>query len=267
VLCASIKARFYNEAGKLTSLLEKRRSLHRHLTSRQDENARLRAEIERLEPPANLGTLTYMIAHELNNLLTPLRNYAELALANMKDVKLVEKALRKTAQNCERAAAVMEGLLGLAKGSPQTVQVISAADLVDGAFACICRDLSKDGIDVRVHVEPQARVRVSAAAVQQALMNLIINARQAMTPGGGILTVRAVEEGRTMRISVADTGPGVEPRVMDRIFEPFFSTKGSAGSGLGLAFCKRVVEAHGGRICVESSPGQGACFTIVLPSA
>jgi len=267
VLCASITARFYNEAGKLTSLLEKRRSLHRHLTDRQDENALLRAEIERLEPLANLGTLTYMIAHEINNLLTPLRNYAELAMANTEDVKLAEKALRKTARNCERAAAVMEGLLALANGSGQRPEIVSAAELVDGAFTCLCRDLNKDGIDVRVHVAPQARVRVSAAHIQQALMNLILNARQAMTPGGGILTVQAVEEGPTTRISVADTGVGVDPKVMDRIFEPFFSTKGSAGSGLGLAFCKKVVEAHGGCIRVESSPGQGACFTILLPNS
>jgi len=251
----------------LTSLLEKRRNLHRHLTDRQDENARLRAEIERLEPLANLGTLTYMIAHEVNNLLTPLRNYAELAMAHGGDAKLAAKALCKTARNCERAAAVMEGLLGLAEGSRRPAEVVSAVELVDGAFACICRDLSKDGIDVRVHVAPQARVQVAAAQVQQALMNLIINARQAMLPGGGILTVEAVVEGPMTRISVTDTGPGIEPGVMGRIFEPFFSTKGPEGSGLGLAFCKKVVEAHRGNIRVESSPGRGACFTIALPSA
>ncbi len=250
----------------MTSLLEKRRNLHRHLTAREDENARLRAEIERLEPLANLGTLTYMIAHEVNNLLTPLRNYAELALAHCEDAKLAEKALHKTSRNCERAAAVVESLLGLASGQLQPKQEISAAELVDGAFACICRDLSKDGIEVKIQVAPETKVCVTVVQVQQALMNLIVNARQAMTPGGGILAVEGITKDGMTRISVSDTGPGIEPKVMGQIFEPFFSTKGQDGSGLGLAFCRKVVEGHGGHIRVESEPGRGARFTIALPS-
>ena len=103
-------------------------------------------------------------------------------------------------------------------------------------------------------------------------MNLILNARDAMLPRGGILNIKAVESNEAVQVEVTDTGCGIEPGDMDNIFESFFTTKKDgnstsqgSGSGLGLAFCKKIIDSHGGCISVESKPAEGSTFTITLP--
>jgi signal transduction histidine kinase len=105
-------------------------------------------------------------------------------------------------------------------------------------------------------------------------MNLILNARDAMLPRGGVLTIKAQESEDAIEIEVADTGKGIEPENLRNIFEAFFTTKVSknllserSGAGLGLAFCKKIIDAHEGRICVESRVGEGSIFKITLPKS
>lgn len=260
----------------MTSIIEKRVSLHRDLENQQRWNNALQAQISQLESLANIGTASYMIAHEINNLLTPLADYAALALENPDDKPLTDKALRKTLQNCQRAAKMMESMLAMANSRKQEKESIPLSVLVEDVFACLCRDFAKDGITVKIQIPENLTVWAVPIQIQHVLMNLILNARHAMLPRGGFLTIRASEETDVIHIEVTDTGSGIEPADLPHIFESFFTTKRHEargtrdegrplGCGLGLAFCKKVIDAHHGCIAVESQPGQGSKFRITLP--
>jgi signal transduction histidine kinase len=149
--------------------------------------------------------------------------------------------------------------------------------LVDETLSVMARDPQKDGIALRVQVQPGLTVVGDPMQLEQVLLNLLINARHAMLGRGGSITVKA---GRSpgdpdadVRIQVIDTGPGIPEKHLGKIFQPFFTTKGTArkgetkGTGLGLAICKEIVEHHHGRIEVQSEVGKGTTFTILLPTA
>ncbi len=256
----------------MASITGKRLSLHRDLQRRREENAALKSEVEDLGHLANMGVASYMIAHEINNLLTPIGTYAGLALENPDDVELGKKALGKAVRNCDRASKIMESMLALANGQRQQKENCRLAGLVEDVFGCLVRDFNKDGITVDIQIAADLEVWAVAVQIQQLLMNLILNAREAMLECGGILCIKAQRGADAVEITVRDTGEGIEASDLNNIFEPFFTTKkegkspsGRLGSGLGLAFCKRVVEAHNGTISVESKPAEGSTFKIVLP--
>ena len=212
-----------------------------------------------------------MIAHEINNLLTPLRSYATFALQNQDDKALSEKALQKTAKNCERVSKIMESLLALANGDKQEKENINLRELVEDVFTCILSLAKSLQRQVKINVPSDLSVEVVTVQIQQVLMNLIINARQAMLCHGGILSVNAMQKDDFIQIEIADTGDGIKPEYMEHIFDSFFTTKNNkeefkhSGTGLGLAFCKKIVESHDGTISVESKLGSGTKFIITLP--
>lgn len=234
----------------------------------------LNAQISSLQALANIGTSTCMIAHEINNLLTPLANYASFSLNNPDDKTLTGKALGKVIGNCDKIRRIMQSMLAVANGEDQEKLICSLTAFVDDIFGCLCRDFSKDGITVRIQIPEDLAVWAVPAQIQQLLMNLILNARDAMMPGGGVLTISASHQTDAVRIKVSDTGCGIDAADLDNIFEPFFTTKSDksssshrpAGAGLGLAFCKKVIESHNGSISVESQPDEGTTFTIELPT-
>jgi signal transduction histidine kinase len=256
----------------LAKIIEKRVCLHRRIQAQQQQNNALKNQLNQLQHLANIGTVSYMIAHEINNLLTPLKSYADLALKNNDDKALCEKALQKTVQNCERASNVMESMLALANDQGQEKKNSELHTLVEEIFGCLCRDFTKDRIRVEIEIPQGLKVWAVPVQIQQVLMNLILNARQAMLQRGGALSIRAVEKKETVEIEVEDTGAGIKPADLERIFDPFFTTKKdnktsseNSGAGLGLAFCKRVIEGHKGSISVESGPAYGSRFKITLP--
>jgi signal transduction histidine kinase len=255
----------------LASIIEKRLSLHQELANHKQQTENLRSEINSLQGAANIGLATCMIAHEINNLLTPIANYAALALNNIEDKALVEKALSKTENSCIRASQIMESILNISNGKKQKRQKVKLTILLDEVFKCLCRDFSKDGIKVHIHVPDDLKINVVPVQIQQVFMNLILNARDAMIPNGGSLTVDCKDNTDCIQISVKDTGCGISPDQLDRIFDPFYTTKvgennkqNSGGFGFGLAFCKRIVEEHQGNITVDSKSGKGTNFTIIL---
>ena len=269
-----LKYKFYNRSKELTSIIEKRISLHKFLTDLQEENNALKSQIAQLQVLANMGTISYMIAHEINNLLTPVKSYASLAVGNPEDRALAEKALQKAVQNCERASEIMTSMLALANGKMDEKKDARLVTLIEEVFTCLCRDLRKDGIVVNIQVPEDLTVGAVPVQIQQVLMNLILNARDAMLPRGGVLTIKAQEKADAVQIEVADTGEGIESENLKNIFESFFTTKAGknllserSGAGLGLAFCKKIIDAHGGCICVESKVGEGSTFKITLPKS
>ena len=256
----------------MASITEKRACLHKRIKDQQQQNNTLKSQVNHLQHLANIGTVSYMIAHEINNLLTPLKTYADLALKNFDDKALCEKALRKTIRNCERASNVMESMLALANNQTQEKKNAGLLTFVEEIFGCLCRDFTKDGITVEIDIPQDLTVWAVPVQIQQVLMNLILNARQAMLPRGGVLSIRAEDKNDTVEIEIKDTGVGIKPADLGRIFDPFFTTKKdenakseNSGAGLGLAFCKRVIEEHNGLISVESKPALGSKFRIILP--
>jgi two-component system, NtrC family, sensor kinase len=259
----------------LASIIERRLSLHQSLARKEEENQALKSQNMQLQALANLGSATCMIAHEINNLLTPLANYAALAAQNPDDRKLAEKALDKTVRNCQRAGKIMQSMLAMANGQKQQRETVAAKGLIEEVFTCLCRDFSKDRIRVEIQVDDRLQMSCIPVQIQQVLMNLVLNARDAMLPGGGALRVSAAGDREHVDLIVSDTGTGITPENLKNIFRPFFTTKtgkdrpagSTSGSGVGLAFCRRIVDAHGGEITVQSQVGQGSTFTIRLPCA
>lgn len=250
-----------------------------------NEIAALRAQVAELQQLlresnrlATIGTVASIIAHEFNNILTPTVSYSSYALQTIRkgqpDMALIEKALAKSAAGGEKAGKICSSMLGLARGQGThgSVEVIK---LIEETLAVLAREPGKDGIALRVQVSPELKVLGDSIQLEQVLLNLLINARQAMMPPasrGGSLTVRADanSENREAVIQVTDTGPGIKPEHIEKIWQPFFTTKtrpGTKGTGLGLAICKEIVEGHNGSIDVQSQPGKGTTFTIRLPMA
>ena len=238
----------------------------------------LREQLTESQRLATIGTIAAVIAHEFNNLLTPIVSYSQYALQSAEsakpDTELIKKALNKAYQSSTKAGRICTSMLGLARGESSFGHV-QVQQLVEETLLVLARDPQKDGIALRVQVQPNLSVYGDHVQLEQVLLNLLINARQAMLGKGGSITIRA---GRTdageLRLQVVDTGPGIPEKYRPRIFEPFFTTKGTAtrkgetkGTGLGLAICKEIVEHHKGRIEVHSEVGKGTTFTIYLPSA
>ncbi len=255
----------------MTRIIEKRRSLHKQVAKQQNENRTLKLQLGQLQALANIGLNTTMIAHEINNLLMPLTNYAALALKNPEDKALTEKVLQKTFNNSQRACEVMASILAMTKKDAEKKTDVRLLDLVEEIFTCLCRDFSKDSIRVQIQIPSELTVHGIGIQLQQMLMNLILNAREAMLGSGGVLKIKAEQNKDSVIIEISDSGCGIKKENLNKIFEPFFTTKTSSesqpeitGSGLGLAFCKKVIDSHNGTITVESEPGQGSTFKIVL---
>ena len=240
--------------------------LERHLTQ-------LQRQIEQLQRLAALGTMSAMLAHEFNNLLTPIISYCQYAMQRP-EPDLMRTAVEKTLKNSQRLSLLCQRVLGMAvddQMGPVDTQVLP---LVREAAEALGRDLGKDDITLTLDVPEDLKARVRASSLQQVLFNLVINARQAMLDRGGRLTItaRPAEAGRVM-IEVADTGPGIKPEHLERIFEPFFTTRQHEGRpdrrgiGLGLHICRQLLEEQGGSIVVTSKYGEGAKFTLTVPGA
>jgi signal transduction histidine kinase len=236
--------------------------------------AELRQQVIALQRISSLGVLAGGVFHELNNALTPILNYAKLALRNP-DPAYRERALKQIVESADRAATISRGMLSLARPGAGFAEREPAdlAQLVEEVILLVAKDLAKHRVRIDVKVVGTPRARVDSAQIQQVLINLLINARQAMPQGGVVrLRVETAAAGRRVEISVSDNGLGIAPADLRRIFEPFYSTKkgpdaaGQGGTGLGLAVCRDIVEAHHGRIRAESRPGQGSTFTIILPA-
>lgn len=221
---------------------------------------------------ATLGTIASIIAHEYNNILTPILSYGQLALAKPEKTEMLKTAVEKAVAGAERAAHISSSLLGFAREADHDHAAGLRATL-DDTFGCLGRDPKKDGIDLTVDV-PDVHVAISPLNLQQVLLNLVLNAKQAMGRAGGQLRITGRVEGALAYIDVADSGPGIPEQVMDRLFEPFVTMRRSSsdstqrkGTGLGLCICRDLIRNAGGQISVESTPGKGATFHLTVPLA
>jgi signal transduction histidine kinase len=231
----------------------------------------LRQQLAQAQRMAMLGELVGTTTHEFNNVLTTILNYARLGLRH-KDNATREKAFQKILSASERAARITQGVLALARKRSTGFEPTLLAPLVEDTLLLLERELHKYHIAVEKYFHDTPPVLANPHQVQQVLMNLLINARQAMPEGGRvILKIFHDQAAGTVDVVVRDTGCGISPDKLPRIFDPYFTTKtgpdaeGKGGTGLGLALCREIIEAHRGRIRVESTPGKGTSFTLKFP--
>ncbi|GAB4254096.1 MULTISPECIES: two-component system sensor histidine kinase NtrB [Deferrisoma] len=243
------------------------------------EEKRRQAELRAQERLAALGQFAAGIAHDFNNLLTPMVLYPEM-LADLPGVpERVRNALRVIGEQARRGQVLVRQLLDFGRGTPREKTVVNLPEHL-GAFSEMVRRLLPGRIALEFRSAPgEHRVWADPMGLEQAVLNLAANARDAM-PEGGTLTLAvdrvgpgnlpaepgAPDEGEWCRITVADTGEGIPADVLPRIFEPFFTTRAPGeGTGLGLSQVHGLVAEHGGHITVESEPGRGTTFRVYLP--
>jgi signal transduction histidine kinase len=230
-------------------------------------------ELRRLRKMAALGELVSTTTHEFNNILTTIINYAKLGLRH-KDEPSRDKAFDRIMGAAARAEKITNGVLGLARSRDTDRAPVDLGKLVDGSLALLEREMQKYRIQIQAQLEPTPPALVSAGEIQQVLLNLLTNARQAM-PRGGIISIRVAPDlaSGMVDLVIRDSGSGIPPERLPRIFDRFQSTKhgpdatGKGGTGVGLSTCREIIEAHHGRIRVESNVGVGTAFTLKLPIA
>jgi signal transduction histidine kinase len=243
-----------------------------HLSRIEQEAQRLKDQLRHSQRLATLGTAAAMLAHEFNNMMTPIVGYARFAL-NRNDPELMTKALEITVTQAEAVTTMAERILGMAAHEPVAFKSVALGEVVEETVKCLCRDVSKDGITLKIAIDGDIRVWGDPRQLQHVFLNLLLNARDALQDLVGNITVSAAIDDDDVVIEFTDTGKGIPAGEMDAIFEPFFTTKhsdngdGKRGSGLGLALCKDIVEEHRGAIAVQSQAGKSTTFTITLPSA
>lgn len=217
-----------------------------------------------------MGTLTSGIAHEFNNLLTPIMGYSILALEQIGEEQTqVYDSLLEIYESSRKAKDIIARLSALSrKSSPERHQPIAPDELVR-RVAEVARPAMPPQVTVELELNcPRVRVTGNDTQLSQLLLNLVINAFQAMEGAGGQLILSTHVQDGQVCIRVSDTGPGIPGQVLEHIFDPFYTTKESGkGTGLGLAIVRQVAEDHSGTIQVETEVGKGTAFTLCLPAA
>lgn len=221
-----------------------------------------------------LGELLGTTTHEFNNVLMTILNYAKMGTRH-KDDATRDKAFDRILAAAERAAKISRTVLGVARNRAETPEPTPMAPLVDDALMLLEKELQKHKVAVERYYSSNVPPALAIGnQIQQVLLNLLVNARQAM-PQGGTITVRIDHDpmANTIDVMVRDTGTGIPADKLRHIFDPYFTTKkgpdesGRGGTGLGLSACRTIVEGHRGRIRVESTVGRGTAFTIKIPAA
>jgi len=215
-----------------------------------------------------LGQTVSGVAHELNNPLSGVIGFAELALKNNADPR-IEKDLQRVVREAQRCHHIVQNLLNFARRTKPERNAMDLNELVENVLDLRAYQMRLDNVRVETDLAPGLpRTLGVYHQIQQVLLNIINNAHQAMLEvrGERILTVATAVEDSRILVRIDDTGPGITPSTLERVFEPFFTTKSAGkGTGLGLSLSQGLVKDHGGRIRVESLLGKGTTFTVELP--
>jgi len=251
-------------------------AVKRDITARESLEAQLR-QAQKMEA---VGQLAGGVAHDFNNLLTGITGYAQLALKDVEEGSTVQTDLEQITGLVSKAANLTRQLLSFSRRQPLQPIVLNINSLVDEMTKLLKRLIGEDIDLVFRGADDLGQTRADPGQLEQALINLVVNARDAM-PGGGKLTIEtsnvlldnAYARGHTgakpgdhIMLAVSDTGCGMDQQTLSHVFEPFFTTKKQGkGTGLGLATVYGIAKQHEGNIWVYSEPGQGTTFKIYLP--
>jgi two-component system cell cycle sensor histidine kinase/response regulator CckA len=249
----------------------------------EDERGRLEAQLRQAQKMEAIGHLTGGIAHDFNNILTGVMGYMVLAQERnetLQDERL-GRYLERAQHSGQRARELIQQMLTFSRGQRGEPRALQLAPLIREAVKLL-RATLPSSIEISTRLEPRLPVvMLDPVQVEQVMMNLCINARDAMQGSGRIKVrlsrvqhegqscagCRQLVSGDFVEITVSDTGAGITPEVLERMFEPFYSTKEvGKGSGMGLSMVHGIVHEHGGHMLVESAPGQGAHFRVLFPA-
>jgi signal transduction histidine kinase len=257
-----------DELALLNGQLEARvRDRTEELARRNQEISATYQQLWQSAKLATLGELTASVAHELNNPLQTVSLRIESLSRRFSDDQGAREALSVVEKELDRMAHLVQNLLQLSRKGEQRIATVNAAEELEKTLELLQYHLRTCGIETIKDFQPGIPLlRADPEQLQQAFLNLFTNACDAM-PSGGTLTLR-VHGGANVVIDIIDTGTGIAADDLPRVMETFFTTKPPGkGTGLGLPICRRIVEAHGGSISIESEPGRGTTVRIVLPSA
>jgi len=247
----------------------------------EEEKERAQVQLLQAQRMNAIGILVSGVAHEFNNLLGAIQGYAELAMMQVDEADPLHTDLQKIVRIAERGGNLIDQLLLYGRKHPMEPTLLNLNRTVGHLLEMVNRLIGED-IAINIDLEPDLwTVRADEVSIEQVIMNLVINAREAM-PKGGKLAIKTenvtldeddcevipeARPGKFVCLSVADTGVGMDEEIMQHIFEPFFTTKEvGKGAGLGLSVVYGIVKQHEGWIDVHSEPGQGSMFQIYLPA-
>jgi signal transduction histidine kinase len=228
-------------------------------------------ELVRSERLAAVGKMAAMITHEVRNPLSSIGLNTELLEDELGALPRADEAralCRAITREVDRLTAITEEYLAFARLPKPKLAVEAVNPLVEALASFVREDLAARKVDLAIALDPVGpRARVDAAQLRQCLINLVRNGAEAVaSKGGGHVTIHTGRRGDQVALEVVDDGPGIATEALPRLFDPFFSTK-EGGSGLGLALSQQIIRDHGGSITVDSGPGRGARFTVLVPAA
>jgi signal transduction histidine kinase len=229
-----------------------------------------RAELERrlvqADKLSSIGLLAAGVAHEVNTPLAVISTYAQMLAKQVAEDEQKSRILEKIARQTFRASEIVNSLLNFSRTSTSELAEVQLNRVIQETLSLLEHQLKKAGIEVRTNFDPRlAPVKGNSGKLQQVFLNLILNARDAMEPRGLLeVTTRAGENG--VVVEVIDTGHGIAPEHLSRIYDPFFTTKSARkGTGLGLSVTYGIIQEHQGSIEAISRPGEGTCFHLEFP--
>ncbi len=244
------------------------------------ENERLMAQFYQRQKMESIGQLAGGVAHDFNNLLVPIIGYAELGMMKLTSTDSLYTNFMQIKEAADRAASLTHQILAFSRQQILAMEVIDLNEAIS-EFQKMLRRVIGENIELRAYLAPTlGLIKADQGQIEQILLNLAVNARDAM-PDGGKLTIETgnvfldeayvashpgTQPGHYVMLTVSDTGHGIDPEIQQRIFEPFFTTKGRGqGTGLGLSTVFGIVKQHRGNIWVYSEPGYGTTFKVYLP--
>jgi PAS domain S-box-containing protein len=256
------------------------RDISKRVRAEEDKKA-LEAQLLQAHKLEAIGTLAGGIAHDFNNILSAVIGYAEIAGLELSADSRAGDNLKKVIKAGERAKDLVGQILSFSRQAETKRQPMQVAPVIEETLKLMRASLPAT-IEIRKNIENDAdTINANATQIHQILMNLCTNAAYAMQPAGGVLEVALsrievdqdtalknieLTPGAYLQLSISDTGIGMTPEVLERIFTPYFTTRTKgAGTGLGLSVVHGIVKSHGGAIAVKSKPGEGTCFTTYLP--
>ncbi len=247
----------------------------------EEERTRLEGQLRHAQKMEAVGRLAAGVAHDFNNMLSPILGYSEMIIEDLHATDPRHAHAAEIHRAAQRSRDLVRQLLAFSRKQVLEMKILDLGKLIHD-FQRMLRRAIRENIEIHLHIDPEAgNIRGDVSQVEQVIMNLAVNAQDAM-PGGGILTIETaraeldrsyaethpgVAPGAHVMLAISDSGHGMDTETRDRVFEPFFTTKEkSRGTGLGLATVYGIVKQHGGNIYAYSEPGRGAIFKIFFPS-
>ena len=247
----------------------------------EEERVLAEAQLRQAQKMESLGTLAGGIAHDFNNILGIILGYSEMARSDADDPVRVRRHLDEVLKGANRARDLVKQILAFSRMGDQEKRPVQVREIVEEALKMLRASLPST-IEIQQDISSESSVMADPTRIHQVLMNLCTNSAHAMGGEVGVIEVsvtdgisgpesipphRDLKPGPHVRLSVRDTGQGIDPSILDRIYDPFFTTKGhGVGTGLGLSVVHGIVKSHGGAIAVESFPGQGTTFHVYFPA-